>query len=350
MTTAFAAVLVAARLLSQQEAKPPQIVSPELHDDRRVTLRLWAPRAGEVQLSGDWMYRQPPVPLTRDEAGTWTVTVGPLEPNLYTYGFVVDGVRAADPACRCTLASAGRFASSRFLVRGADPAPWEERNVPRGTVHHEVFFSRQLQRTSRFLVYTPPDYRRSKHRYPVLVLLPGTPGVETDWTTGGGAADVIFDNLIADGRMAPAVVLMHAADVLPSGRRVEHLGAFEPMLVSELVPEVKVRYRVATRPQDVFQRLPGRAGLRRPLRQGPREPGADPPGLPPDLVRVRRGRHLLRGQPGLRGEARRRGRAAHVPAGARRTRAAVVPAAARRAPAPPLPLSSRPLRGRVFPI
>jgi enterochelin esterase family protein len=84
----------------------------------------------------------------------------------------------------------------------------------------------------------------------VLVLLPGTPGVETDWTTGGGAADVVFDNLIAEGKMAPAVVLMHATDVLPRGRRVEHLGAFEPMLVNELLPALEARYRVSRRPAD----------------------------------------------------------------------------------------------------
>jgi enterochelin esterase family protein len=82
------------------------------------------------------------------------------------------------------------------------------------------------------------------------VLLPGTPGLETDWTTGGGAADVVFDNLIADGKMVPAVVVMHASDVLRSGTRREHLQQFEPMLVNELVPEIKLRYRVAKRPAD----------------------------------------------------------------------------------------------------
>jgi enterochelin esterase family protein len=84
----------------------------------------------------------------------------------------------------------------------------------------------------------------------VLVLLPGTPGDENDWTTGGGFADVIFDNLIAGKRMRPMIVVMHASDVLRNGKRADNLREFEPLLVNELVPEIRRRYRVARGPDS----------------------------------------------------------------------------------------------------
>lgn len=240
-------VLVAAA--AAQQSQPPVITSPEIISDRRVVFRLWAPKANDVQLSGDWMGPKPPVPLSKDENGVWSVTVGPFEPNIYTYGFVVDGVRAADHGCRCTLVWAQRGASSRFLIAGSEHQPWEERAVPKGTLHHETYFSASQQKFRKFVVYTPAEYRQSGSRkYPVLLLLPGTPGDETDWTTGGGFADVIFDNLIAGNKMRPMIVVMHASDVLRNGRRADNLKVFEPLLVTELVPEIRKRHRVARTP------------------------------------------------------------------------------------------------------
>src|SRR6185295_15931685 len=122
---------------------------------------------------------------------------------------------------------------------------WDDRNTPKGTLHYEPFFSKQLQRPSRAVVYTPPNYRQSpSRRYPVLVLLPGTPGDENDWTIGGGFAHTMFDNLIADGKIPPMLVVMHASDILPSGTRAAHLKAVEPALLNDLFPEIRKRYRV----------------------------------------------------------------------------------------------------------
>src|SRR5262245_853220 len=83
--------------------EPPVLVSPEVRSDRTIVFRFWAPSAREVQLSGDWMVG-PPVSLAKDGQGVWTVAQGPLEPNVYQYSFVVDGIRADDPSCRCTYA------------------------------------------------------------------------------------------------------------------------------------------------------------------------------------------------------------------------------------------------------
>ena len=205
-------VCLALQLAAQNR---PTLVSPEVLPDRSVILRLWAPQASEVKLSGNWMGPQPPVALTKADDGVWSVTVPPLEPNIYSYGFMVDGVRTTDPSCRCSFTSASRFSDSSFTVPGNPPRAWEPQNRPPGTLHHERFFSTRQQRMRRFVVYTPPGYEDSRSRkYPALVLLPGTPGDENDWTSGGGFAEVMFDNLIAAGQMVPMVVAMHASDAL----------------------------------------------------------------------------------------------------------------------------------------
>jgi enterochelin esterase family protein len=112
----LAAVLTLGTAATAQQPQRPTFVSPEVLADGRVITRLWAPTATEVVLSGDWMGPQPAVPLVKDSTGLWTATVGPLEPNLYSYAFIVNGVRADDPVCRCSFTGAERFASSRFSV------------------------------------------------------------------------------------------------------------------------------------------------------------------------------------------------------------------------------------------
>ena len=230
--------------------EPPVLVSPDVRPDRTIVFRFWAPKANEVQLSGDWM-DGPPVPLAKDAQGVWTATQGPLEPNIYRSSFLVDGARADDPSCRCTYAfGAGRGASNRFTIPAQPHAPWENQNRPPGTLHHERFYSRSQQRMRGFVAYTPPGYDpKASRRYPVLVLLAGTPGDETEWTSGGGSVEVVLDNLIAEGRMTPAIVVMHASDVITRAatrRGDDNLGQFEKILVDELVPLVRRRYPVRT--------------------------------------------------------------------------------------------------------
>ena len=229
--------------------EPPVLVSPEVRSDHTIVFRFWAPTAKEVQLSGDWI-GGPPVKLTKDAQGVWTVTQGPLAPNIYGYAFMVDGVRTDDPSCRCAYAfGGGRGTATRFTIAAVPPAPWEPQNRPPGTLHHERFFSQTQRRMRGYVVYTPPGYEKTSRRYPVLVLLPGTPGDETEWTSGGGSAELVFDNLIAEGRMPPAVIVMHASDVNPAARARrgdDNLRQFETILVNELVPLIKERYRAKT--------------------------------------------------------------------------------------------------------
>jgi enterochelin esterase-like enzyme len=126
--------------------------------------------------------------------------------------------------------------------------PWDQQDRPPGTLHHERFYSRTRQRIAGMLVYTPPGVESgAERRYPVLVVLTGTPGDEKDWTSGGGFAEVIFDNLIAEGRMTPAIVAMHPSDVDPRAhvrRGDDNLSQLERIIVEEVVPIVRQRYPV----------------------------------------------------------------------------------------------------------
>jgi enterochelin esterase-like enzyme len=234
-----------------QPPKPPAVVSPEIASDRTVTFRIYAPKAIEVLVTGDWMTRtDKPIPLSKREDGVWVGTAGPLEPNVYFYGFNVDGVRTVDPANSNTIVTGGRFAQSSLNIRGEVALPWEVQTVPKGTIHVEFFDSVLQQRERSYYVYTPPGYENKRGTgLPVLVLLPGTPGTEADWITAG-LVNRIFDNLIAQRKVSPVLVLMPRADVLlKRGTRADNLREFEPLLVREVLPHFESRYRTKGKPE-----------------------------------------------------------------------------------------------------
>ena len=136
-------------------------VSPEVHADRTVTFRLFAPKASEVVLMGSpgiLEVIKKPMPLQRDDKGVWSLTVGPLPPGFYTYGYAIDGgLRMPDPS-NPNLEVRRWGATSLFIVPGGEKAVIEERRVPHGTVHVEFYDSAKLDTERMVYVYTPPGY------------------------------------------------------------------------------------------------------------------------------------------------------------------------------------------------
>lgn len=193
------------RLVQQQGATPrPRVTSPMIHADRRVTLSLLAPEAKDVRLTGQiigdrahFLSPQKYLPMTRDERGVWTITVGPLEPNIYEYSFSVDGVDTPDPGTR----------EGSVEVPGAKPAYWDSQPVPHGSVRMEVYESKATGSSRYVWVYTPPGYDESRQRYPVLYLLHGGNCCEFNWVTQV-RANIILDNMIAEGRARPMILVM----------------------------------------------------------------------------------------------------------------------------------------------
>jgi enterochelin esterase family protein len=143
------------------------------------------------------------LPMTKDDKGVWSITVGPLASDIYTYAFIVDGLSIVDPRASFTLN--GR---SAFFVHGVGSANYEfEPKIPHGTVSKVWYDSAVYKASHRMVIYTPPSYESSTARYPVLYLLHGGGADETSWSEQARATQ-IFDNLIAQGKMVPSIVVM----------------------------------------------------------------------------------------------------------------------------------------------
>jgi enterochelin esterase-like enzyme len=224
--------------------------SPEVHPDGRVTFRLHAPRASEVTVAGEWTRPQPNTPqkMTRDEQGTWSITVGPLEPNIYIYVFNLDGLTLPDPV-NPIIKLRARGSASMVEVPGG--RPWEFRDVPHGALQIRTHASRVLGGAMRqVFIYTPPGYDRSSAaRYPVLYLLHGTNDLAAGWTMAG-RANLILDNLISEKKAVPMIVVMPWGHALPFGARPaagqpSNADVFERYLIEEVMPLVAGSLRVA---------------------------------------------------------------------------------------------------------
>jgi len=217
LSAAVATGLVAAAAFSQQAppagapgraaAQGPRVVSPEILPDKRVTFRLLAPKAGEVLLNGNWDNGRN-IKMAKDDQGIWSVTVDPLGEQLWGYSFSVDGVKVLDPGNGEYQRDGARY-DNLLMISGPASDLWDFKpDVAHGTVQAIWYPSEILkQKGRRVYVYTPPGYESSTARYPVLYLLHGGGGDEDAWTTMG-RANVIMDNLIAEGKAKPMIVVM----------------------------------------------------------------------------------------------------------------------------------------------
>jgi enterochelin esterase family protein len=178
------------------------------------------------------------------------LTVGPLPPGFYTYGYAIDGgLRMPDPS-NSQLELRRWGPSSVFVVPGPEKAVFEERTVPHGTVHVSFYDSKNLGAPRMFYVYTPPGYESNQQKYPVLYLLHGNGQIEASWTWTG-RANVIMDNLLADGKIKPMIVVMpygqvpreiKPAPAVPPGPG--DAAAIEKELLTGVKPIVESKYRV----------------------------------------------------------------------------------------------------------
>jgi enterochelin esterase-like enzyme len=245
MTKPFLVLLLASACLHAQPAATP--VSPDVQSDRRVTLRLLAPKASEVTVSGDWLPAGASEKLTRDDAGVWSVTVGPLEPSIYIYSFTVDGVAMADPV-NPRVKLRARTSASLLEVPAGQPAVWQARDVPHGAVEINWEKARTINGETRAIwIYTPPGYEKDSRRYPVLYLLHGSNDTAAGWTMVGGA-NFILDNLVAEKQAAPMIIVMPFGHALPFGAARgprSNDQVFEEYLLQDVIPLVEAKYRVA---------------------------------------------------------------------------------------------------------
>jgi enterochelin esterase-like enzyme len=241
---AFPALLA----LSALAQRPVPIVSPEVHPDRTVTFRIRAPKATDVTLTGDWLGSAAAPKLVKDDAGVWSVTLGPFEPSIYIYSYTVDGVAMADPINpRMKL----RASTSASLVEVPDEkAFWEPHDTPHGAVEINWEKAKTLGGETRAIwIYTPPGYQKGTQKYPVLYLFHGSNDTAAGWTTAG-YANFVFDNLLAEKKMVPAIVVMPFGHATQFGVPVPQGGKgndqlFEEYVLQDVIPTVEAKYRVA---------------------------------------------------------------------------------------------------------
>ena len=230
-----------------QAPRAPQLQSPLVHSDRTVTFSVRAPNAKKVELSAQFLKANQP--LTADTNGVWSVTVGPVEPNLYPYNFVVDGLGVADSA-NPDLFPNERFKSSLVDIPGDRPSLHSVQDVPHGELSYCYYQSKTLNRTRPLIVYTPPGYRAGRGRLPVLYLVSGTTDTEETWFKVG-RANFILDNLIAQKKAVPMIIVMPYGNMMSgtpmpgSPQAAEMYKIFNDELVGNIMPYVEANYRVS---------------------------------------------------------------------------------------------------------
>lgn len=240
---------------------PAVVKSAELLPDNKVIFRLFAKDASDVKISGDWMAGFGTAePMVRNDTGLFSITVGPLKPELYSYTFVVNGVRVLDPNNPLTKRDGTRN-ESMFIVPGAGSDLYITKDVLHGSLHKVWYNSPVLNLTRRMYIYTPPGYEDGKTKYPVLYLLHGGGGDEDAWTTLGRVCQIL-DNLISQGKARPMLVVMPNGNPGQSGAFTDApaklsntpqptmadmaRGLFEESLVKDLIPYVEKHFRVLT--------------------------------------------------------------------------------------------------------
>lgn len=258
------------RLDAAAPMRPPaaphsDLISPEVLPDQRVTFRIYAPKASEVSIQGDWITqgRGTGGPLQKDDQGIWSITVGPLVPDFYSYTLTVDGVRAIDPQ-NPTIKQGISSLENMFLVRGEEMAFAATRSVPHGEVRIVWYDSPAVGGVRSMRVYTPPGYDGGDESYPVLYLIHGGGDDDSGWSTIGRAG-FIMDNLLAAGKVEPMIIVMPNGSIpRPGGgyrltgadrtspaaikARIEAISRLHDVFVEDLlttiVPTVGKRYRV----------------------------------------------------------------------------------------------------------
>jgi len=237
----------------------PPLLSHEVHADRSITFRFWDAAAAKVELNLEGVAK--PIPMNRGKGGIWSFHTQPLPPEIYFYSFVDGGKPRIDPENHRIVPNLVFPASNAVEVPGQTPQPWDETGVPHGAVHTHRFTSTIARglpaNQEEVVVYTPPGYdAHAAKPYPVLYLLHGWSGVAEGWVKDQ-QANFIFDNLLAEGKIKPMVVVMplgygdmsfvqNGFDIWNDQVAVEHnTQLFMSLLTGEIMPMVEGAYNIS---------------------------------------------------------------------------------------------------------
>ncbi len=246
--------LTGAIALAQQGQQAPYVVSPEIHSDRTIAFRIYAPKAENVRVIGTDIPGLMMGQMKKGENGVWELVFGPVNPGAYRYNFLVDGVSTLDYR-NPSLSESNDNSWSLLYIPGSDFM--DTKDVPHGAIAAVTYYSKSLNKFRRLHVYTPPGYEASSQRYPIFYLLHGAGDSDDSWGTVGRAG-FIMDNLIAAKKAKPMVIVMpagHTGPQVPAGRGGGGAGrgsglSFQDDFVkdfeNDIMPMVETRYRVLT--------------------------------------------------------------------------------------------------------
>ena len=212
-----------------------QVISPEVFDDHTVTFRVKAPDAHDVRLTGSMFVGQEArkqVPFTKGDDGIWTLTIGPLKPEIYLYYIIIDGVQNVDPNNTFT-GHAAMPAFSMLFVHGDEPAWYDPKpDVPHGSITTHYYKSSVTGGLRDMMVYTPANYNPKK-KYPVLYLMGGSGDLTETWVMHG-RANWILDNIIAEGK-AKEMIVVFPNDQMVTRNHPQHTELAFPLIEKELI-------------------------------------------------------------------------------------------------------------------
>jgi len=191
---------------SLDSGRSKEIRSPEINADNSVTFRVKAPNALKVVLQGDGLGAKGNVEMMKGEDGVWSYKTETLTSDLYSYSFLVDGVKLNDPNNVHQVRDVATILNV-FLIEGGKADLYKVNNVPHGTIAKRWYNSKILGKERRLTIYTPAGYEQTKNKYPVLYLMHGMGGDEEAWSALGRAAQIL-DNLIAQGKAKPMILVM----------------------------------------------------------------------------------------------------------------------------------------------
>ena len=255
MKRIFIVLLFTSSFAHAQPSRPAPTPNDTLHSVRilpgnEVVLSIYAPKASEVTVMGDFLSEFKPLALTKANNGVWSVQFNPLTPDVYTYDFTVDGVKTFDPKNPQYKESENGL-SNIFEMPGKEVEYCAVKNVPHGKVEKVWFPSSVLNNTGRMHVYTPTGYEQMKTKLPVLYLQHGGGDNDAAWTTVG-KANFILDNLLAEGKIKPMVVVMPMGHPSP-GFNMEPGTDVDPyykQLFNDIIPYIESHYKVSDKRED----------------------------------------------------------------------------------------------------
>jgi enterochelin esterase-like enzyme len=259
LACAFAAGLLCLTASAQPQRAPrtptpnDTVVSPDVATDRRVTFRIYAPKATEVTMGGDFLTGR--ATLEKDDKGIWSFTTEPLIADFYSYSLTVDGVRTMDPK-NPQIKPGITSNDNMFEVPGPEAAFEDTLPVPHGEMRIVWYQSSTLDTIRSMHIYTPPGYDAGNARYPVLYLLHGSGDDDAGWSTMGRAG-FIMDNLLAAKKAKPMIVVMPngsmprpATPPAPETAGASAQDKFADELLKNIVPYVEKNYRVLANQQN----------------------------------------------------------------------------------------------------